>query len=144
MKTLLTLITLLISHLLFAQVKTEAYFGVSGRNDGCADVIEIYDKGYYISGGFDEYGNYIYDGWNIKTDINLEFIYDKVLDHAESSISISSSTSDNNGNIYFTGFMNSPFQWPFVTKIDSCGNKIWCKILDYSFEWFEDGWPMIY
>ncbi len=122
---------------LFSQTKTEVYFGVSGRKDGCSDIIELYDKGYYLTGGFE--GSTYDFGWNIKTDINLEMIYDKVLENSLSTIAPFSSVSDKNGNIYITGFMNYPVQWPFVIKIDSCGNKVWCKVLDYSAEGFDFG-----
>ena len=139
MKTIITIAFLFIlNSILFAQVKTEVYFGESGRNDGCSDILEMYDKGYYILGGF-EFGNNNYNGWNIKTDINLGFIYDKTLENSVSSIAPFSSISDNNGNIYITGFMNYPDQWPFVIKIDSCGIKQWCKVLIYDDD-FDYGW----
>jgi hypothetical protein len=139
MKTFfITLLTIISCQFLFAQVKTEAYFGVSGRNDGCSDIMELYDKGYYILGGF-EYGSNNYNGWNIKTDVNIGLIYNKVLENSLSTIAPFSSISDNNGNIYITGFMNYPDQWPFVIKLDSCGNKQWCKVLTYEDE-FNYGW----
>jgi len=116
---------------LFAQQKTEVFFGESGRNDILGNVIQLYDKGYYVAGGF-EGVNELYRGWNIKVDENLEMVYDKVIEHSLSNVAISNSTSDNNGNIFITGFTTYPEQWPFVTKLDSCGNKQWCKILAYS------------
>ncbi|MBC8487043.1 MAG: T9SS type A sorting domain-containing protein [Bacteroidetes bacterium] len=133
---IITTLIILICQILFAQ-KTEVYYGVSGRNDVVDDIIELYDNGYYIIGGF-ESGYQNYNGWNIKTDINLELIYDKVLEHELSTVAQFASVSDENGNIYVTGFTTYPSQWPFVTKLDSCGNKVWCKILDYSDE-FEFG-----
>ena len=127
---------ILLSQTLLAQVKTEAYFGVSGRTDAAKDIMELYDKGIYISGGFE--GEPYHFSWNIKTDINLEFIYDKVMEHDLSTVAQFASASDDNGNIYIAGFTTYPDQWPFVTKLDSCGNKAWCKILQYDTE-FEDG-----
>jgi len=124
---------ILFSHTLLAQVKTEVYFGLPGRDDGCSDIVEMYDKGYYIIGGFEEENNN-WNGWNIKTDINLEFIYDKVIENSLSTFAPFSSVSDSQGNIYITGFMNYPDQWPFVVKIDSCGNKQWCKVLIFEDE----------
>ncbi|MCB2220332.1 MAG: T9SS type A sorting domain-containing protein [Bacteroidetes bacterium] len=115
------------------QQKLEAYFGEANRDEGCADIIEMYDKGYYIIGGFEEENNN-WNGWNIKTDVNLEIIYEKVLENSLSTFAPFSSVSDNHGNIYITGFMNYPDQWPFVVKIDSCGNKQWCKVLIYEDE----------
>ncbi len=137
MKTILFISTILLtSRLLFAQQKTEAYFGMQNRNEWARDIIELYDKGFYISGGFE--GDEFIKGWNIKTNINLEFIYDKVMVHNLSTVAPRASISDDNGNIYITGYTTYPAQWPFVTKIDSCGNKVWCKILQYDTE-FEDG-----
>jgi hypothetical protein len=134
---IITFSTILFSQIVSAQ-KTEAYFGVSNRMDWARNIIEMYDKGYYISGGFEGEGEFN-NGWNIKTDINLEMLYDKVLKHDLSTVAQFASVSDENGNIFITGFTTYPEQWPFVTKIDSCGNKVWCKILQYDNE-FEDGY----
>ena len=124
-------------HLAFSQYKTEAYFGESGRTDVSKDIIEMYDKGYYISGGFE--GDPYHFGWNIKTDVNLELIYDKVYEHSLCSVGNFISVSDDHGNIYVSGLATISGGWPFVTKIDSCGNKVWCKILNYEDE-FNNGW----
>jgi hypothetical protein len=124
---------ILINQLLFAQEKTEAYFGLPGRMDYANDVTEIYDKGYYISGGY-EYET----GWNIKTDKNLEFLHSKTFEHSFGEIGIRRSISDDNGNIYMCGYLFSPVQWPIIMKLDSCGNNLWCKVLQYDDE-FEDG-----
>jgi hypothetical protein len=128
----LTITTLILSwQILFAQQKTEVYFGVTGRTDAANDLLELYDMGYSITGGFEGSGEYNY-GWNIKTDINIELVYDKVFEHSMSSVASTRSVSDSNGNIYVCGFIEISDQWPFVMKIDSCGNHVWCKILDYS------------
>ena len=133
MKTvIMTYIAIILCQVMLGQ-KTEAYFGLSGRNDALSNIIELYDKGYYISGGF-ENTNGFYTGWNIKTDLNLEYIYDKENEHPLGTVAIKRSTSDNYGNVYITGFITYPDQWPFVSKIDSCGEYQWCKILNY-----EDG-----
>jgi hypothetical protein len=128
---------------LFAQQKTEVYYGESGRNDFVKDIVELYDNGYYVSGGF-ESGDGTYKGWGIKTDINLEMVYDKVIEHTLGDVAISSTISDSNGNIYITGLTPSDNLWPSVFKIDSCGNKVWCKLLDYSDEFnFGYGYDII-
>jgi len=113
--------------------KTESYFGLPGRNDVACDIIELYDGGYYIVGAY-EGSNGDYIGWNIKTDINFEFKYDKVIDHSLSTVAPFASASDDNGNIIITGFTTFPAQWPYIVKIDSCGEKQWCKILSYEDE----------
>jgi len=139
-KTNLTLIFILSFQVLFAQQKTEVFFGEPGRDDFDQDIIELYDNGYYVSGGFED-GNGSYKGWGIKTDINLEMVYDKVIEHSMGDVAISSTVSDSNGNIYITGLTPSENLWPSVFKIDSCGNKLWCKLLDYSDE-FNFGYGM--
>ena len=135
-KIFVFIINVLFATSLFPQTKTEVYFGEAGRWDQMNDIMELYDKGYYLSGGFE--GSPYNLGWNIKTDVNLEMVYDKVMEHDLSTVAQFASVSDDNGNIYVTGFTTYPSQWPFVTKIDSCGNKAWCKILDYSDE-YESG-----
>ena len=130
MRTIIV-ITLFIAtyQILFAQIKTEAYYGVSNRIDYSSDIIEQYDKGYYITGGYEGES-----GWNLKTDINLNLLYDKTFEHSLGDIGFFSSVSDNYGNIYICGYIFFPTQWPLIIKMDSCGNKVWCKILDYSDE----------
>ncbi|OYT12616.1 MAG: hypothetical protein B6I19_09490 [Bacteroidetes bacterium 4572_114] len=136
MKTILFTILLICQFSIFAQ-KVEVYYGVSGRNDVTNDCIELYDKGYYITGGFENGNGYYYNGWYIKTDVNLEMLYDKVVEHSSSTVATFASACDSTGNIYVTGFTTYPGQWPFVVKIDSCGQKQWCKILSYEdyFNW---------
>ena len=67
-------------------------------------------------------------------------IYDKNLEHSSSTIGNLATCSDDNGNIYLAGLSTLPEEWPLITKLDSCGNKIWCKILDYSAEGYDFGW----
>jgi hypothetical protein len=138
MKTLLIVSVLVLAfQVLSAQVKTEAYFGVSGRIDAAKDIMELYDKGIYISGGCEGYPYHF--GWNIKTDVNLEMIYDHYFEHSLCTVGSFVSVSDESGNIYVAGIAVISEGWPFVTKIDSCGNKEWCKILQFDNE-FENGW----
>jgi hypothetical protein len=69
-------------------------------------------------------------------------LYDKELEYSPGKVGASCSTSDDHGNVYISGsiVITDELQWPFVTRIDSCGNKVWCKILDFSFEGFNEGW----
>jgi hypothetical protein len=132
MKTYLFIaILLLFKQFLLAQQKTEAYFGVSNRMDYTSSITEMYDKGFYITGGF-EYEM----GWDIKIDKNLELLYDKVFEHDLGVVGIKGSASDQSGNIYIHGFIEitGNLMWPFISKLDSCGNKVWCKVLQYDNE----------
>ncbi|NOX48240.1 MAG: T9SS type A sorting domain-containing protein [Chlorobi bacterium] len=127
MKTLITIIFFIISNsVLFAQLKTEAYFGMSNRMDYAEGLIEYYDGGYYFLGGY-EYEK----GWTIKTDINLEHLWDFTFEFPSVPVYVKGSVKDTAGNIYLCGSVDS---WPFVAKMNSCGEKLWCKVLKYENE----------
>ena len=115
-----TTLLILFCQVLFAQQKIEAYFGEANRMDYAIDIIEMYDKGYYVTGGFE--GE---KGWNIKTDVNLELLWDKTFESSDFNVFSSASIADSLGNHYLCGTIMG---WPFVTKSDSCGNKVWCKV----------------
>ncbi|MEZ5195266.1 MAG: hypothetical protein R2764_02325 [Bacteroidales bacterium] len=134
---IITILIMVFWQMLFAQ-KTEVFFGESNRMDWSAGIIEMYDNGYYISGGFEGSDDYIY-GWNIKSDKNLEILYDKVFEHSLGDIGISNSITDSEGNIYICGYISYTDQWPFISKMGPCGEYQWCKILNYEDE-FNNGW----
>ncbi len=138
MKTfIITLSYLLLSATILAQ-KTEVYFGVPNRMDYVSDIMEIYDNGYYITGGFvDSTG--LNKGWNIKTNVNLELLYAKKYEHPNGDIAFHCSASDTSGNIYSAGQTDYPDIWPVITKTNTCSEKQWCKILDYSYDGFDYG-----
>ena len=126
-KRIITIVFLILSNsILFAQIKTEAYFGVSNRMDYAEGLIEYYDGGYYLLGGF-EYEK----GWTIKTDINLEPLWDFTFEFPSVPVYVKGSVKDTAGNIYLCGSVDS---WPFIAKINSCGEKLWCKVLKYENE----------
>jgi hypothetical protein len=105
----------------------EVIHGVSNRNESAEDIIEDYDNGYYVSGF--KYIGWQGDGWNIKTDVNGNALYDKILKHDDHTISIWGAATDKNGNKYVCAPTFSDMQWPYVLKFDSCGNLAWCKML---------------
>lgn len=130
-KYVLSILILFLSiYTAMGQVKTEAYFGFSDSYEAPYDIIEIYDKGYsvaaYIEGGF---------GWDIKTDLNLDHLYDKIIEFNTGVIATRKIVSDEEGNQYISGFTdNSLGQWPFISKINACGEPEWCRILQYEDE----------
>ena len=63
----------------------EVYFGVSNRADYVNDLIEFYDRGYFLVGGYE--GT---NGWNIKTDINGIELYEKDIYHNDNNLAIES------------------------------------------------------
>ncbi len=111
----------------------ETYIGISNRNDYVNSLIEYYDKGYYLVGGF-EYEK----GWNIKTDINGNILWEKVFKYGSYPINGTGVTIDENGNQYYCGTIwpDGVTSWPFISKFDSCGEKLWCKlIVDVQYEY---------
>ena len=72
--TFLTLAFLLSSYFSFSQVWPK-YYGEPNRYDYSRDIIETYDKGYLICGGYfnDESGW----SWLIKTNVNGEILWEK-------------------------------------------------------------------
>ena len=101
----------------------EVYYGFSNQTDYPGDVIEQYDKGYYVGGlaGL--------QGWRIKTDINGSALYDNLFFHELCIVDIWAIAQDPSGNIYVGGLLQCEGinVFPYVAKFDSCGGKIWCK-----------------
>ena len=125
----------------FAQ-KWQNIIGYSGRLDESDNLIEHYDHGYLITGNF----CYNYDnvhGWLIKTDINGQILWDKVITLLPDVAIISKTLFDPMGNIYVFGwlFQDQPHEFPFVVKLDACGELQWCRLLaieGYDYGFFND------
>jgi hypothetical protein len=130
MKTTVTLIiTILILNLVTVAQNTdwEIHIGLSNRDEGGRDVIEYYDKGYYVEGWAAINGDG--KGWNVKTNINGELLWDNLLDHNLYKLYGWSVAIDNEGNRYIAGLKFNNGTWPFITKFNACGEEVWCKIL---------------
>jgi len=122
----------------FAQ-RWEHVYGYPGTDESFKDIIECYDKGYLITGSYEQEEG----SWLIKTDINGEIIWDKVLKWEGVLVFNAKMAQDNSGNIYITSIAYSETvgYWPMITKLDSCGEKVWCRVFaDYEFNygWFDD------
>ncbi|HPE57478.1 MAG TPA: T9SS type A sorting domain-containing protein [Bacteroidales bacterium] len=94
--------------------------------DYAEGITEYYDKGYFILGGF-EYEK----GWTIKTDINLEPLWDFVYEFPSLPVYVKGTVKDADGNVYVCGSVDS---WPFVAKLNPCSEKIWCKVFNFEDE----------
>jgi hypothetical protein len=102
------------------------------------DLLEDYDKGYYIV-GWDVIENGNGKGWDIKTDINGILLYDKKLVHPGVRLGYAACI-DSLGNKYIAGIDFSEFSWPFLLKLNSCGEKEWCTLYkDWGYSW---GYPL--
>lgn len=133
MKPLIISILILIitfqSYISFSQVWPK-YFGEPGKYDFSKDIIEAYDIGYLICGNIHVYGNEtVKNGWLIKTDINGAVLWEKVFDSDLHLIYISAIEQTNDGGILICGLINPNLSYadPFVIKLNSCGEKEWCK-----------------
>ncbi|MBI9038856.1 MAG: T9SS type A sorting domain-containing protein [Bacteroidales bacterium] len=109
----------------------EIHIGSSNRDEVTKDLLEDYDKGYYIAGRVD------YNALSVKTDINGNVLYDKEFAHNFYDLYFWGTTTDTAGNKYFCGPSFDDIIWPYVVKLDSCGGVLWCKLLDD--EIFEEG-----
>jgi hypothetical protein len=121
----LTLAFLFCSYFSFAQVWPK-YYGEPNRKDYSYDIIETYDNGYLICGG---YYNDI-SKWTIiiKTDNNGDTLWSKIIDGYNKSLAFDQT---GNGDILIVGLtrvVNYEKYDPFVLKLNNCGEKEWCKI----------------
>jgi hypothetical protein len=113
-------------------------FGTHNHYDGVYDLLEDYDKGYYMV-GYDVISNTNGEGWNIKTDINGELLWDIKLNHPPVSEGVAV-CQDSLGSKYIAGVDFSEINWPFLLKLNSCGEKEWCTLYkDWGYGW---GYPM--
>jgi hypothetical protein len=127
-KALLTLFILMANLFVISQNQDwEVHIGTNGRYDEAEGLSEFYDNGYYIDGGYDIDGHWY--GWEIKTNINGITLWDKTLQHNMFEIASRASAIDFDGNIYTCGFKMVNTTWPFISKLNPCGNKEWCKII---------------
>jgi len=127
-KALLNFFILMANLFVMAQNQDwEVHIGLSNRGEGAKDIIEYYDKGYYIEGLVENNGEM--KGWNVKTDINGNLLWDKTLLHNSFLLQSYNTASDSEENIYVAGAKFNNGTWPFITKFDACGNEVWCRIL---------------
>ncbi|MFZ4707296.1 MAG: hypothetical protein ACOYMF_14920, partial [Bacteroidales bacterium] len=105
-------------------------FGTPNSYDYVNDIVEDYDKGYYLVGRGEQVspnGN----GWNIKTNINGGLLWDKNLVYPGKMIG-NATCQDSNGNKYVTGVdFTDDNNTPFVVKLNACGEKVWCSLLKH-------------
>ncbi|MBL7102928.1 MAG: hypothetical protein ISS18_01235 [Bacteroidales bacterium] len=129
MKKFTIVLSILIIPLVMSAQKWERTYGQPNYKEWANDVIEFYDKGYYILGSTEDME------WNFKTGINGDTLYNKFLFHNLYIHRDLSSVIDENGNLYICGTIILDDAWPIVAKYDSCGQKVWCRVfVDDSFD----------
>lgn len=139
---LITLLTLTILTVL--SQKWEQIIGQPNQNESSRRIIEHYDKGYVITAtftaGYDD-GH----GWLIKTDINGNVLWSKILGIDPDQVIIEKTVYDTDGNLYIFGLLWKGVigpDWPLVVKLNACGEKQWCAHLTFTeneYGYFTDG-----
>jgi Secretion system C-terminal sorting domain len=129
-KVLLTILFLTTLNYTYSQ-RWEHIYGNPGTTEAPGDVIESYDKGYIVSCSHEEPQG----AWIFKTSINGEKLWDKLFvwentlvyggekidqDHFGNIIIASNIDSEENGH------------WPMLIKLDTCGEKVWCRVFPQS------------
>lgn len=142
MKKITILVFVILTNLSGYSQKWEHIIGLPGRHDFSMNIIEHYDGGYLISGNIN-YGGEDTHGWLIKTDINGEILWDKVITQLPDKALITKTLFDPVGNIYVLGWLHQdqPHEFPFIIKLDACGELQWCRLLaidGYDYGFFND------
>ncbi|MCF8236073.1 MAG: T9SS type A sorting domain-containing protein [Bacteroidales bacterium] len=108
----------------------EREYGLDNRREQIFSSCTSYDKGFIM-------GIRVNDSkiWIIKTDVNGEVLWSKFIISNE-NIYLESIDCSNRGEIILTGAYLELDEHgdPFILKLDSCGNKAWCKVA-----YMEDG-----
>ncbi|MCK9451222.1 MAG: T9SS type A sorting domain-containing protein [Bacteroidales bacterium] len=125
----ISLFILLNINLLYSQTWPK-YYGQANRIDRPWDLIETYDKGYLMLGNYPEFS------WLIKTDINGHILWEKIIDNEPNPLGTSLAIeAASDGGILVCGIALSAYSnkyYPYVMKLNACGEKEWCKIFEGS------------
>ncbi len=135
-KIALVLLSFLVGISVFSQ-KWEYTIGQPNQYEASRRVIEHYDRGYLISAQLQEHG------WLVKTDINGNVLWDKVIGTEPDQVITEKTVFDSYGNLYIFGTIIQEIEplWPVVIKLDACGELQWCRQLyfeEYEFGQFYD------
>jgi len=115
----------------------EKIYGEPNIREETRDIIETYDKGYLLLSNV--YGeNPAFKCWLLKTDINGDTLWTKVLKNVNGSfIPNAIAQTDDNGFVIVGGIENDiNTSNPIIIKLNTCGEKEWCVQLykeDYAF-----------
>ncbi|HPE58426.1 MAG TPA: T9SS type A sorting domain-containing protein [Bacteroidales bacterium] len=109
------------------------------------DIVEVYDQGYLICGNYNTYsgGEFKQWSWLIKTDVNGEVLWDKVIEGGDENMRSIAMELTEDGGILLCGFVWSEIgaSDPYVMKLNTCGEKEWCNIFASSTQsnpWAQD------
>ncbi len=115
-------------HIIYGQVWDKEYF-INKSSIPCS-VIESYDKGYIIAGGFLKSGGLPIGGYVLKTSINGDIIWYKTIGSQTESTEVFEINETFDNGLILTGVTGklSPYYNPFIMKLNSCGENEWCRI----------------
>jgi hypothetical protein len=133
-KNFIIIISILMWTFCNAQQRWEHVYGEPGTVENFTNAIETYDQGFLLNG----YSETISGDWLIKTDINGEVLWEKFVIWEENVVGSGTILQNPEGETYIVGsvWLNNVGSWPSITKLDECGNKIWCRVfIDENFEW---------
>jgi len=93
-------------------------------------VIENYDHGYLIGSRYLTPDGYPINGLIIKTNINGELLWHKVLSGDSDGSGVFDINQTDDGGIIIGGTTHKHDSWgdPFITKLNACAEKEWCRI----------------
>lgn len=133
MKSIFISLLILLVYNCYSQQRWENIYGKPHTHESFNKVLETYDRGYLLSSGYEEY----HGNWLIKTDINGNMLWEKFLVWDNSQVMSGPPLQDSMGNIIVAGsVLINEGNWPSIVKIDSCGNKQWCRVfVDDSYDW---------
>ncbi len=80
--------------------------------------------------GYFESANYLQRwAWIIKTNINGEIIWEKILENTGSRVKPAAIDQTQDGGILICGMsLHANINYPIIIKLNACGEKEWCKI----------------
>jgi len=103
---------------------------LEGEDPFGESLVKHYDNGYLLAGRFGP--NYPEYCWLIKTDINGNELWKKVIGYDSKYIVASADISVNKeGDVFLVGstnFYNDNDYDPLIMKLNACGEKEWCKV----------------
>ena len=106
-------------------------FGEPNRDDFAADVEQGYDKGYCLLGGYTNPNFVAKYSWLLKTDVNGNILWDKILTCNGFVKSFAIELTSNGGSLICGGILLNDYgliYFPYIVRLNSCGEKEWCKI----------------
>lgn len=118
----------------------EKWYGIEGLTARSASVFEHYDAGIIIGGYVSDWEAGVLNPWIIKTDINGDTLWTKLISSTE-TLSIKNVSECDDGGILLCGIIriNSKSE-PFAAKLNACGEKEWCTVFQTYFvlPWAQD------